>query len=335
MKSLLVQPWLKLSLLLAAIATAAPSQQLGVAGSPISSIQGKNYKQLFQTLTSNGIKTYFPTFQFVEVPRPKTLGYESDFAVPCTPDDPSFRALRETGMKLILPGEIVYPHANRIGRDTGANDPLVQIIQCAGRDNVAGISNYDEAADQGRSIRDVAAFYAHVKKVDPTLPVLMVHGPIITDKPQHSSVQRIKNYLNNVVAFSQHADVVGFDVYPVPAFVSKVATPKSNGRDVTVNQAVAEYMQWLNQVVPNKRKLMVLQGFAYTNLYDKKYREENFPAALLATVRPPTRSETEMMLQQARSAGVDMVIWWGVAALPDTQAEPWPSILSMGRKYGK
>ena len=330
-----IHPLMALSLLMATFATTAPAQQLGVAGSPVSSIQDRNYSRLFQNLVSNGIKLYFPTFQYVEVPRAKSLGFESDFAVPCSPNDPAFRAVRESGIKLILPGELVYPRANRIGRGSRANDPLVQLINCAGRNNIAGISNYDEAADQGRSINDVAKFYAHVKSIDPSLPVLMVHGPIITDKPQYRSVAQIQKYLNYVQAYSAHADIVGFDVYPVPAFLAKVATPMSKGREVAVNQAVVDYMRWLKQAVPGKPKLMVLQGFAYTNLYDKKYREANVPASLLATIKPPSRNETELMLKQARDQGVQMVIWWGVASLPNTQTEPWPSILGAGRKFGR
>ncbi|MGB7241001.1 MAG: hypothetical protein WBC93_02805 [Sulfitobacter sp.] len=336
MKSACLRPlFICLCLILTSVSTQTTAQQLGVAGSPVASIQGKGFQQLFETLRGNGINSYFPTFQYQEVPAPKSLGFETDFVAPCSADDPAFQALRNTGMKLIIPGEYVYPKPGRIGRTTSANDPLNRIIACAGRNQIAAITNYDEAAFQGRSINDVAKFYAQVKKIDPTLPVLMVHGPIITDKRAFSSQSKIARYLEEVIAYSAHADVVGFDVYPVPAFLAKVATPFSGGVDVAVDRAVGDYMAWLNQAVPNKRKLMVLQGFAYSDLYEKSYREANFPAELLATIKAPDKKEMALMLRQARDAGVEFVIWWGPSALPSNDAAPWQTILDLGRKYGR
>ena len=317
------------------VAAPATAQNLAVAGSPIGTIQDRNYSRLFSELRANGIHGYFPTFQYVEVPSPKSLGFESDFSMPCSPNDKGFAALRATGMKLIIPGELVYPSPGRIGRNTPANDPLNRIIACAGRENIAAITNYDEAAFHGIPLRDVSKFYNQVKAIDPTLPVLMVHGPIITDKREFRSNRLIDDYLAKVQAYSAYSDITGFDLYPIPAFLSKIATPLSGGANVEANRVVQEYMSWINQAVPGKKKLLVMQGFAYTNLYEKKFREDNFPRELLDAIKPPSRNEMKMMMNQARSAGVDLVIWWGPASLPSKDTAPWPSILEMGRIHGR
>lgn len=334
-KNFLSSAVLGLATLLSPLPSSLSAQQFGVAGSPVSTIEERNYVRLFTALRRSGINNYFPTFQYQEVPTPKSLGFERDFTVPCSPDSPAFKALRETGMKLILPGELVYPNAGRIGRGTAASDPLIQIIACAGRTHIAAITNYDEAAYHGIALRNVEKLYGQVKKIDPTLPVLMVHGPIITDKEQFSNKRRITKYLQDVVSYSAHADVVGFDVYPIPDFLARVATPLSDGEDVRAERAVAEYMSWLNSAVPNKPKLMVLQGFAYSDLYEKAYRKANVPLALLDQITAPDLAEMDMMVSQARQAGVEYIVWWGVAALPTKDAAPWPTILEMGRRYGR
>lgn len=327
----MIRNWLLVTLATLVLAPATEAQQFAVAGSPVESIRDRNYERLFQNLRDNGIHFYFPTFQYQEVPEARSLGFEEDFSAPCSPDDPGFRALRATGMQLILSGELVYADPGRLGRAPRNDDPLSQILACAGREHIAAITNYDEAAFHGRPIGDVADFYAHVKAVIPDLPVLMVHGPIITDKPEFSSAGQIEEYLANVQAYSAHADIVGFDIYPFPAFLAKLATPLSNGAEVEESRAIREYMSWLNDAVPSKRKLIVMQGFAYTNLYEKGFREANFPQELLDAIKAPTKSEMSMMVDQALAAGAELLIWWGPSSLPDADTAPWPTILDIAR----
>ncbi len=313
----------------------AVAQDFAVAGTPLNTVQGRDYGTLFRSLRQNKVSAYFPTFQYEEVPAPKSLGYETDFQAPCTPDDPAFAALRASGMKLILAAELIYPDPGRIGRDTGANDPLQQIIACAGREHLAAITTYDEAAFHGIPESAVRALYDHVKGSVPDLPVLMVHGPIITDKRKFRNNRRIGDYLEDVVKFSAHADVVGFDVYPVPAVVAKVATPLSGGDMVDVPRVVQDYTNWLKANVPNKQHLMVLQGFGYADLYEPEYLRANVPQELRDIVRAPNVDELTMMVEQARANGVDLIIWWGGAALRSHQDAPWPGIMQLARRYGR
>lgn len=313
-------------LLLSSISS-GQAQTFGVAGTPISTVEDRNYEGVFRALRNSGVDTYFPTFQYQEVPEPLSFGFETDFLPPCTADDPGFRALRSTGMKLIVPGELIYPDPSILTRDAKSEDPLAQIIECAGPDGVAAITNYDEAVLNGRPIQDVAALYEHLKSVAPNLPVLMVHGPIVADRPEFSRPDLIETYLQRVQAFSEFADVVGFDVYPFPAFLMQLATPSSGGMIVEEARVVEEYLTWIGDVLPRKSKLIVLQGFALTDLYDPDFLESNFSADLLATVAAPANGEIQMMVKQAKAHDAEFIFWWGGAALKSADDPPWPSIL--------
>ena len=306
-----------------------------VAGVPRESASKRDFPTLFKTLMSNGIHNFFPTFQYQEVPTSRSLGFETDFTVPCSRNDPGFAAIRATGMKLVLPAELVYPHPARIGRGSIENDPLSRIIACAGRENISAISNYDEAVFQGVAINHVKAFYERVKKIDPSLPVIMVHGPIATDRPEFSSSSGREKYLNEVQRFSAYGDIVGFDVYPVPAMIAKLASPLSDGNIVDASRAISDYGTWMQGAFPDKRRLMVLQGFAYSDLYEESYLKENVPAELLALINPPSSSQIESMVRQAKDTGVEMIVWWGQAALVSASQAPWPGILSTSKAFHK
>jgi len=321
-----------LGLGLAPLALAKPIDFV-VAGAPRDLVADRDYLNLFTLLRQNGITGFFPTFQYQEVPQARSYGYESDFVPPCSPNDRAFKAL-SSGIKLILPAELVYPDPSIFSKPMSANDPLKQIIACAGRSNIAGISNYDEAAFQGVSLSDVKAFYDHVKAIDETLPVLMVHGPLVADRSEFNTSSKRRTYLDKVVEYSKSADVVGFDVYPVPALVAKMGTPSSNGQIETSDKAIRDYAIWLKSALPGKRKLMVLQGFSYADLYERNYLESNVPIDLRAVIQAPSRSELDVMVKQAQADGVDMIVWWGQAALRTSHQPPWPDILWLGRQYG-
>lgn len=310
------------------------AQSFGVAGSPVETIEDRDYLRLFTTLKSRGIDTYFPTFQFQELPHALSLGYEIDFMPPCTPGDPAFAALRASGMTLLLPGELLYPDAAALRQLPMDEDPLRQVLSCAGPEHVAAITTYDEAIFNGRPIEDVAAFYARVKAVAPELPVLMVHAPILTDDPTFKTLDQIQRYLKEVTDYSAHADAVGFDIYPVPADLSNLATPVSGGAVVAEDRAVADYLSWLEDAVPARQRLVVLQGFGYADLYESKFLEASFPAEVINAARAPTGKETDLMVSQAISAGAEWVIWWGPSLLKETGSAPWQTILDIaGRSH--
>ena len=163
----------------------------------------------------------------------------------------------------------------------------------------------------------------------------MVHGPLVMDQPQFSSRKKRTKYLEKVVSYSRYADVVGFDVYPVPKIVAKLATPLSDGKQVSAQTAVEGYLQWMSKTLPGKSKLMVLQGFAYSDMYETGFLRSAIPLALRKIVRPPSDSELETMLAAAKKHGVKAIVFWGQAALRDTSQAPWPAILRLSKKFAR
>ncbi|MFT6556368.1 hypothetical protein [Sneathiella sp.] len=304
-----------------------------LAGAPRPLVKNENYSALFALLQANKIAAFLPTFQYQEIPEPRSFGFESDFVAPCSANDPPFRALRRSSVKLLVPGELIYPDAGQLSGPIPENDPLVQLISCVGRDQIYGITNYDEAAFHGRSITDVQRLYERVKAVDPSLTVLMVHGPLVMDRPEFSNHSKRQKYLHDVVRYSRYADIVGFDVYPVPGMIAKLATPLSNGEQVETDQAVPGYLKWMSDHLPEKRKLMVLQGFAYTDMYEFDFLKSAVPYALRAIIQPPDSNQLETMLAAAEAYEVEAVIWWGQAALRDTTQAPWPDILKFAKQF--
>jgi hypothetical protein len=220
-----------------------------------------------------------------------------------------------------------------MGRNDLAGDPLTQLIACVGRKNIAAVTNYDEAAMHGMPEAAVEALYNRVKQIAPDLPVLMVHGPITIDKPQFASNTKVQSYLQSVLRYSRHADVIGFDVYPFPMMVAKVATPKSKRKLETPSKTIADYIGFLNANFPDKKTLLVLQGFAYSDLYERTFLEANVAKQLRDLVKAPSLADINMMTQKAVAANVDYIVWWGQAALESTNTAPWPAILQAARQH--
>ncbi|MZR32404.1 hypothetical protein [Sneathiella litorea] len=314
-------------------ATQAPAMDFVIAGAPRSIVVDRNYEALFNLMRSNHIVGFFPTFQYQEIPEPKSFGFESDFLAPCSSNDASFKALRNADIKLVVPGELLYPDASILPLRNDRNDPLRQLIACVGRDNIYAVTNYDEAAYHGRPLVDVQRLYQQVKEVSADIPVLMVHGPLVMDMAQFSTSTKRARYLDNVVSFSQYADVVGFDVYPIPGIIAKLATPLSDGEIVASENTVDGYLQWMSENLPDKRKLMVFQGFAYSDMYEFEFLKSTVPLALRKIVRPPNSKELEDMVTAANQHGVEMIVWWGQAALRDASLAPWPDILKLARQF--
>ncbi len=307
----------------------ADATDLGVAGVPMALGKSRNYDGIFATLRDAGITVYFPTSQYLEQPAPMSLGTESDFLAPCSPNAPAFEALRRNGIRLLIAGELVYARGTDL--PPLRNDPLRQIIDCAGRDHIYGILSYDEPVSTGATLDDVSGLFNRVKEIDPTLPVLMVHAPIILDLPQLATLDDQKAYLKQVKSYSRFADVVGFDVYPVVKQVTKTGTPSSQGAIADHATAIKDYMRWLRSSVPNRGYMMVLQGFSYADQFEPNFLRSIAPEEILATVRAPSLEETKEMAQLSIDGGAELLVWWGVSFQKDDKSQIWRDILKTTR----
>jgi len=290
-----------------------------------------DYQQIFTDLVASGITTFIPTFQYQELPLPLSLGYETDFLPPCDINDPAFAALRAAGMGLLVPGQLIYQRGNYPPVE---QDPLARIGECAGPGVVTGILSIDEpfgaVSDPGDPYRDVRELYQRVKLINPDLPVYMVHAPIPAFIEEEDGTVRpvtqeeIDHYLQEVVSFSQWADVVGFDVYPVPPEVAGITAPGLHGQVADYRQAIPAYTDWLNVNIPGKEHFLVLQAFSFDHLYG-----EPGPPDPPTGARVPTAAEMHDMACLALLHGAAEIAWWGQSFLfdPAADSETWENVL--------
>lgn len=111
-----------------------------MAGVPKFLGESRDYDRIFQALADAGVTAFFPTFQYQELPDARSLGYEADFLPPCEADDPAFAAMREHGVKLIVPGQGLYPLDAFPGPD---DDPLRALMHCAGEEMIQAVLSID------------------------------------------------------------------------------------------------------------------------------------------------------------------------------------------------
>ena len=107
---------------------------------------------------------------------------------------------------------------------------------------VYGVYSYDEPVAQGISLESVKRLYEHVKSIDPNLPVLMIHALLVLDVAIMQSPEQRAAYLNKVIEYSQYADIVGFDVYPIPSHITQLATPYSDDPTRDYRLVIKDYL---------------------------------------------------------------------------------------------
>jgi hypothetical protein len=308
---------------------AASALTFGVAGVPMELGQTRDYDRIFAQLSANGVDLFFPVFQFVEAPEPQSLGFEVDFVPPCRPDDPAFAAMRHHGIKLIAPGNLLYPE----GRFPPlADDPLAALIACAGREHVFGVLSFDEPVQNGLSIRATRGLYERVKAVAPDMPVLMVHAPLVIEEGKHDTQAARESYLAQVAKQSRYADIVGFSTYPIPPMVAKMGAPGQGDSIVDHVTAAREYVAWLRAALPDKQVMAVLQNFNYADQYSPALLAVVATPDLIAMVNAPTARELEDMARTSVAAGADLVIWYGAGFTKPADARSWRDTLSVSRR---
>lgn len=291
------------------------------AGVPKVFGENPNYQRIFHDLKSAGITVFMPFSEYQEVPESKALTYDREFYPQYKTNDTAITTMRENGVKLLVPASILY------GEPNTKEEPLKKLLAWAGRNNVFGVYSYDEPALQtGDMSSNCKTLYARIKAVDPTLPVIMIHSSI----PESAASElEIDAYLKKVKASSQYADIVGFDVYAIPADLMKVKGPYSGAEKIlNYAEALPEYIRWLKQNLPNKKHMMVLQAFC---------AEDQGHPTLLAKMygdRRPTKSELERMTEIVVSSNVS-VGWWGQSLVKDRDARFWTQVLDATRRYAR
>lgn len=316
------------------LASAASSAPLLIAAAGVPRDLGatRDYDRIFGALAEAGVTLFYPIFQYQEAPTAETLGFEVDFIAPCRRDDPAFAALRRHGVRLIAPGNLLYqPDA---AMPALSIDPLAALIACAGRESVYGVLSYDEPAHNGVSARAADAFYRRVKQVDPDLPVLMVHAPLIIEEGGMVDQAARDAYLRDVAELSKFADVVGFSTYPIPPEIAKMGSPFRGTEIVDHRVAAHDYMAWLRVAAPGKRYMAVLQGFSYADQFSPEMLAVVAPPEVREMVRPPSARQFEEMANISIEGGADIIVWYGAGFSDREAAQGWRDVLEVSRRLG-
>ena len=299
-----------------------------LAGAPVHTVEGRTYDALLTTLDDAGVDAFMATFQYQEIPEPKALGYAVDFLEPCEAD--GLASIQSHKVDLIVPADLLYvPDATRMPKLE--KDPLKKLIDRIGRDNIFAVVNFDEPGLNNHPLSAVAAVYARVKEIDPSIPVLMVHPPLFADSDKTMTEADRQARLADALTYSAYADVIGFDVYTVPTSIGKITSPYANGAEQDHRAAFPGYFKWLRENLPDKQYLMVLQGFAFSDLYEPTYLKSNLPQELIAQVRPPTKAEIQEMVDISLREGASVIGWWGQAAV-GSESTVWTDILEVVRR---
>jgi hypothetical protein len=288
----------------------------GTAGVPQSLAAGRDWDAVFCRLKSAGITLFFPTFQSQEAPEPDGLGYEADFARA----GPAYDAARRHGVQILLPASIIYP--NGFIPYWLSRDPLKKLLGAVGPGVIAGVFSWDEPVHQGVTLAQCRALYYRVKKIDRSLPVVMVHAPRILDVDRDWA-----KYFADVKAYSAWSNMAGFDVYPITPEMMQQGTPQGELLADPV-ATVLSYTDWLAANLPNKARIMVLQGFPQTAVYSDEWLAANTTSEQRALARAPTPEETADMAN-AVAPHCMVTMWWGPSLLADETKEPWPAVLGV------
>lgn len=307
------------------------SPLIGVAGVPRELGATRDYDRIFATLAAHDIGLFYPVFQYVEAPRSRSLGFETDFVPPCRPDAPALAAMRAHGIRLIVPAGLLYDRATPL--PPLEHDPLEALIACAGIDAIYGVLSYDEPAHAGIPPETTQALYQRVKAVAPEMPVLMVHAPLRVQRGAPGGDPARLAYLASVAEHSRHADIVGFDTYPIPTPIARVGAPDASGHILDETTVVEAYLDFMKRAAPGKRYLAVIQNFSPADQYAPELLAR-VPAELRAQARPPTRAELETMLHEAVQHGASVVVWYGAGFTKTEDAPEWRGTLDISAQLG-
>lgn len=304
---------------------------IGVAGVPRELGATRDYGRIFATLAANGIDLFYPVFQYVEAPHSASLGFETDFVPPCRPDDPAFAAMKAHGVRLIVPAGLLYDRAMPL--PPLDQDPLATLIDCTGAETIYGVLSYDEPASSGVPQEASRALYERIKAVAPDMPVLMVHAPLRIDRGAPGEDPTRLDYLAEVAGHSRHADIVGFDTYPIPTSIARVGAPDAGDRILDEKTAVGSYLDFMKDAAPGKRYLSVIQNFSPADQYAPELLAL-VPAELRAQARPPSRAELASMLHTAVEHGASVIVWYGAGFTKTADAPEWRGTLDVSAKLG-
>lgn len=144
----------------------------------------------------------------------------------------------------------------------------------------------DEPLWTGRPLPHLRWTYEKVSKIDPYHPIWINEAP--------------RNSIENLAKYAAAADLFGVDIYPVPTGTHSDLEDKSLS-------SVGKYTDRSHQTVDYRKPIwMVLQGFSWLNLRDRK-----------ADGVYPTWEESRFMAYNALVHGAHGIVYWGTPFISD------------------
>lgn len=293
--------------------------QIGTVGVPYDLAVSKDFTAIFSQMQAAGQTLFMPMSLYEANPFPRGTGLEAAFFPPPfgTADVSLYDAMREHGIKLVLPAELMYPPGTAL--PAPEHDPLRALIEAAGSDLVAAVYTYDEPVRNGISSGALQAVCEHVKSVAPELTVIQVNAP-------PDAGQDLGAYLASVTAAAEWADQIGFSIYGSGLAGSGFVTPYSGGRIADPATALADYVRWIGEALPEKQTIGVLQGFGLADLFSDGMLAAMDPALVQAAATP----DAVTMAESVRAlAGVDTLMWFGPSYLDSSSGNAWRDILDV------
>lgn len=178
----------------------------------------------------------------------------------------------------------------------------------------------------------VRRLYERVKAVAPAIPVMMVHAPIPAYVEEAGTVRPITQAevdaeLEEIEAFSQYADTIGFDIYPVASEPVLLTTPYQGGAVAEYRTLLPDYLRWLRSISEDRPYFLVLQGFSYHRQWA--------PGQSPVETRFPTVDELQTMACQTLEGGASSLGWWGPSFLLVEDALFWDDLLETSSRAAR
>ena len=152
--------------------------------------------------------------------------------------------------------------------------------------------------------------YKVIKELDPKHPVWANHAP--------------RNSMESLRKFSECADIVGCDIYPVPMH------PKLRHSDL-MDQTIASvgaYTRRMQAIDPKKPVWMVIQGFDWGMLQGDVYERSGSEQK---GFRPPTLNEIRFMGFDCIVNGARGILFWGTYYVP-RDMQLWADLITFAKE---
>lgn len=148
--------------------------------------------------------------------------------------------------------------------------------------------------------------YRFLRGIDPNHPIWMNHAP--------------RNSIARLAEFSKAADVIGCDIYPIPAY-------RIGHSDLTERSAAAvgAYTTRMQNAAPDKPVWMVLQGFGWEGI------QPDLDDETKRVMRQPTPQESRFMAFDAIVRGARGVLYWGTTSVKK-DSPFWNELLGLVRE---